>query len=299
MPDLEMHQEMIEARYNRRHIDIYIKEDLNSNPDTLAMVKQGVANINWWMEQETYKSKAARIEQLRKLDIDILVMDIFVGIAYVRQPELFTSVAAKLASRLKFNDKVQAVTAVSEVLAMLCYTGAFAITKASKYASLMLVSKLELTTSTHKFIDNAAYLPPMVCNPRTLTKNYDSGYLTHVDSLLLGKGNHHNGELCLDVLNLMNSVPLRLCTDFLSTVEEEPTFDLDTPEKVQQWHDFKEQSYKVYTLMVEQGNRFYLTHKPDKRGRIYSQGYHINYQGTSFKKAQVELADEEIVEGVP
>ena len=51
--------------------------------------------------------------------------------------------------------------------------------------------------------------------------------------------------------------------------------------------------------MVSQGNRFYLTHKVDKRGRIYAQGYHITTQGTAFKKAMIELAEPEFIEGAP
>ena len=51
--------------------------------------------------------------------------------------------------------------------------------------------------------------------------------------------------------------------------------------------------------MVQCGNKFYLNHKVDKRGRIYCSGYHITTQGTAFKKASIELAHEEIVTGTP
>jgi hypothetical protein len=139
----------------------------------------------------------------------------------------------------------------------------------------------------------------MVCSPLPLTHNYSSGYLTHNDSLILGSDNHHDGDICLDVLNTMNNVALKLDTDFLSTVEEMPTFEMDTQDKIDQWRAFKKNSYCFYTLMATQGNRFYLTHKVDKRGRIYASGYHINTQGTAFKKAMLELAKEELVEGVP
>ena len=97
----------------------------------------------------------------------------------------------------------------------------------------------------------------------------------------------------------MNKVALRLDTDFLSTVEEEPTFDLDTQDKEEGWAHFKKQSTYFYHMMATQGNRFYLTHKVDKRGRIYSHGYHINTQGSAFKKAMLELADAELIQGVP
>ena len=138
----------------------------------------------------------------------------------------------------------------------------------------------------------------MVCEPNELTNNYSSGYLTHNDSLILGKGNHHEGDICLDVLNKQNQTALRLDTDFLSKVEEEPTFTLDTGEKIDMWHQFKVQSYQFYTLIAKQRNHFYLTHKVDKRGRIYAQGYHISSQGSSFKKASIELAKQELVEGI-
>jgi len=166
-------------------------------------------------------------------------------------------------------------------------------------ASLMVVSCIPLSEELIKYIENSQYLPPMVCEPLPLTHNYSSGYLTHNDSLILGTGNHHGGDLCLDVLNTMNSVALKLDLDFLSTVEEEPTFDLDTQDKADQWAQFKEQSYMFYDLMHQNGNRLYLTHKVDKRGRIYACGYHISTQGTAFKKASLELANEELVEGVP
>jgi hypothetical protein len=233
------------------------------------------------------------------MDIKTMVLDMFVGIAYSQKPELFTSVSAQVASRLKFSDRTEAITTVAELLAVLCLTDAFDITKADKSASLMLVSRIPLPYGVVEFIRNSEYLPPMVCEPLELTHNYSSGYLTHNDSLILGTGNHHDGDICLDVLNTMNKVALKLDTHFLSTVEEEPTFELDNQDKTEQWHAFKQKSYEFYSLMVQQGNQFYLTHKVDKRGRIYAMGYHITTQGTAFKKAQLELVNEEIVTGCP
>ena len=52
----------------------------------------------------------------------------------------------------------------------------------------------------------------------------------------------------------------------------------------------------VIDLLVKEGNEFYLTHKYDKRGRIYCQGYHVTYQGAPWNKACIEFADQEIIE---
>ena len=42
-------------------------------------------------------------------------------------------------------------------------------------------------------------------------------------------------------------------------------------------------------------NDIYLTHKYDKRGRVYCQGYYISYHGTDWNKAVLELSNKEIV----
>ena len=292
-------QELNEERFNRKHIDVKIRTEIEASALMMAKVSQGVDLVNAYINGKYYESKMKRVDQLNGMDIQAVVMDIFVGIAYSLKPDLFTSVSAQMASRLKFNDQTAAITTVAELMAVLCQTDAFDITKEMKMSSLMVVSCIPLSDELIKFIENSQYLPPMVCEPLPLTHNYSSGYLTHNDSLILGSGNHHDGDICLDTLNTMSQVALQLDIDFLSKVEEEPTFELDSQDKVDQWNRFKKQSYGFYTLMADQGNQFYLNHKVDKRGRAYAHGYHITTQGTAFKKAMLEFATEELVEGVP
>jgi transcriptional regulator NrdR family protein len=293
-------QEMNEERFNRKHIDAKIRKQIEQSPEMQAKVEDGVRRVNRYIDTTySYASKNLRIEQIKGLCITDLVMDMFIGVAYCLRPVLFTSITAQMASRLRFNDKTEAITTVAELLAVLCQTDAFDIFKAHKMASLELVSCIPLGQNLVDFIEGSQYLPPMVVEPLELTHNYSSGYLTHNDSLILGQGNHHDGDLCLDTLNIMNKVPLKLDLQFLSQVEEEPTFALDTQEKTEQWARFKKQSYVFYDLMRQHGNRFHLTHKVDKRGRSYACGYHISSQGAPFKKAMLEFHHEEIVEGVP
>jgi len=290
---------MIELAYNRKHIDRKIRDAIEASPDIMQKVSDGVVLVQDYMGKAYYASKNIRINQLKGLDLYELVFDIFIGICYFNRPELLSSAAAQMASRLKFNDKVDAITTLAELLAVLCETDVFDIDKADAQASLMVVSRITLSDELMEFIENSRYLPPMVCVPLGLEDNFSSGYLTHKDGLVLGKGNNHSGDLCLDVLNTMNQVALSLNTQFLSKVEEEPTFDLIEPEQIEQWGVFKRQSYAAYRLMAGAGNKFFLTHKVDMRGRIYSQGYFINTEGVAFKKASVELHHKELVTGVP
>lgn len=300
MSVLQVHlQESNEIRFSRKHIDQKIRKEIQSNPDMMEKVAHGIRLINEYRSKQYYSSKNIRIAQLSGMDMGKVVLDLFVGISYSQQEELFTSVTGQLAGRLQLDDKKDAITTVAELVAVLALTDAFDIVKADKFASLMIQSYIPLSKELIGYINNSLYLPPMVCKPLELNSNYNNGHLTHNDSLILGKGNHHDGDICLDVLNTMNSVALKLDTQFLSTVEEVPNHELETDDQKEQWQQFKEQSYMFYKLMVKQGNQFWFTHKVDKRGRIYAQGYQITTQGSSFKKASVELANEELVNGVP
>lgn len=320
-------QQSIESRYNRKHINGYIRDALTNNPTTGEMILKGINLLNQWLSGTYYESKQNRLNQIKGMDLEQLVYEILVGIAYCLKPELFTSVTSRLASKLGFSDKREGIQTMAEMIAVLCYTDAFNITKAHAHASLMVESCLGLPDELIKFIEQSEYLPPMVCEPLELKSNFSSGYLSHKDSVILSRGNnanHHNGNVCLDVLNKVNRVALSLDTDFLRSVEEECTIEdeanieklrttvtkagrLRTEDEVQEairqqkanWANFKAKSAEIYMLMHECDNEFYLTHKVDKRGRIYSQGYHINTQGSAYKKASVELAKKEVVLGVP
>jgi len=292
-------QEMNEERFNRKHIDAKIRKHIESDATLIQKVEEGIEKVTAFLAGTYHASKQKRLQTIQSMDIRTLVMDLFVGVAYFLKAELFTSVSSQLAARLKLSDRTEAIACVAEILAVLCQTDAFDIYKEGKRGSLMLQSRIDLGDRLVEFIENSQYLPPMVCEPLELTHNFSSGYLTHNDSLVLGSGNHHDGDLCLDVLNTMNKVVLSVDTQFLSTVEEEPSFELDSEMKRDNWTAFKKQSYYFYSLLEQQGNRFYLTHKVDKRGRIYACGYHLNTQGTPFKKAMLEFAEPQLVEGVP
>ena len=292
-------QSDVESHYSRLQLEDQLRESIEGCQEAQERISAGIVYVTEFMEKEFFESKAARIAQLKHLNLATLVRDVFVATAYCQTPELFTTISAQLAGRLGFTDRVEGIQTAAELLAVLCQTDAYDIVKADRGASLVIESRIPLSAAVLESIKRSQYLPPMVCVPRPLEHNFQSGYLTHDDSLILGKGNDHGGDICRPVLDTCNRVALRLDPEFLAQVEEEPTYDLNTAEKVDQWQVFKTQSAGFYQLMQDLGNRFHLTHKVDKRGRIYAQGYHITTQGTSYKKAMLELADPEFVTGVP
>ena len=314
-------QEDVEQRFNRKLIDKKIRTFINEDISALDKITKGVKTLSEWMDGHYYDSKMERIKLLKQLDLTRIVEDTFVHIAYVQTPQQFTGVTAALAERLGFDDKRDSILSCAEIVTVLADTDAFDIIKRHRDAPIEILNRLKLPDEIVVFINQSHYMPPMVCEPLELENNYDSGYLTIKESLVLGKGNHHDGNICLDVLNTLNKVKLKLDMDFLLNVEEEPSKEF-TIERVikdgiedgrylteaqaavivktqlDNWHHFKPQSEKIYKLMYDLGNEFHLTHKVDKRGRIYAQGYHISTQGTPYKKAMVELANEELVTGI-
>lgn len=292
-------QESNEYRYCRHHLRKHLEEELWEHPSNEAKVRHGVLLLEHWLSQDYYESKNIRLAQLKNLDLDRLVRDIFISIAQIPNRETFVSATAQIARHLDFDDRTSAITTIAEITAVLCETDAFDIIKESARASLQIENRLQLSNHAVAAINRAMFPLPMVCPPRLLRTNFESGYLSFNNSVLLGRANSYSEDVCLDVINTQNQIELRLDTEFLSTVEELPSHQLDTVEKEQNWAQFKQESYGVYHLIAQQGNAFYLTNKWDTRGRMYCVGYHVTTQGTPFKKAMIELAHTEIVEGVP
>jgi hypothetical protein len=294
--DLQIKNEYV---FSRKHIDGYIAQAIQESPANENKVAVGTKLIKDWMAGDYYATKNARITQLVSLDIEQLVREIFICIAYYQQEELFVGVSGQLAIKMGFDNHADSIKTMAEILAVLCQTDAFDINKDSDASSLMIQSKISLPVEITQLIARSMYMPPMVCPPDLVETNFESAHLTFNDGLLLGHDNNHSGDLCLDIINNQNQTALQLNSEFLHTVPELPTHDLSNVMKLDQWTQFIEQSKEVYALILMQGNQFWLNTKPDTRGRLYAQGYHVTTQGSPYKKAMIELAYEEVVEGVP
>lgn len=238
----------------------------------------------------SYESKNLRLAKWRPDEGELyeVVLATFTVILE-QQVMTYQSIAGIISGRIKMRDTVERVTTAAEIIALICRTGLLSMHKQGPGLSTMISTEFELPGEFPVCEDHMPLLEP----PEKITQNFTDEF----GSLILGgKVNFHNGDICLDHINRMNAIPLQMNRPLLRLVEEQPKKVRDTAKKRQQWLDFKKKSYRVYTLVVRKGNRFYLPHKPDKRGRSYAVGYHVTTQGSSFKKASVQLADEEIVE---
>jgi hypothetical protein len=147
------------------------------------------------------------------------------------------------------------------------------------------------------------YPMPMLVEPKEVKENRDSGYLTTKSSIIL-KHNHTEDDVCLDHINRMNRVPLTINHqtswmvdnhwEGLDHKKDDETVE-DYALRVQAFRKYTATSYDIMEHLAVADDRFYLTNKYDKRGRTYSQGYHVNPQGADWNKSVIELADKELI----
>lgn len=288
-------QRRTEHMYSKKNINDVVLLDLQSEPDVLTKIEQAVELITEWMHQDHYREKNARLIQLHERDITEIVEQMLVVCTLVHGPVLFTQVVGEVTGALKMSNKIEGTKTAAEIMTFLAEVDLIDIFKQDKYSPLFVCPVYGLEDETVRFIERTKYLPPMVCEPNEVTKNFDGAYLTEKSSMILGKGNHHDGDICLDSINKFNQVPLSLNQTLLTTLSETPKREFNDPEHREQWTKFVKDSYATYKDLIQVGNKFWLTHKTDKRGRTYSQGYHVNTQGNQFRKAIIEFTEKEVI----
>lgn len=245
------------------------------------------------------ESKNKRIRQVEStVDLEDTVMKMVAKLIEIGKPVMMTSFMGQAAGYLGFADTKEAVTTIGEITYYLAKAGLVRLFRETERSPVYIEYPEEVCTDLSDFVKVTQYLQPSLVEPKKLEHNRSSGYLTvNTGSLILGGAiNHHNQNICLDSLNKFNSVPLSLDVRMVKELDYGNGEGIEDPDDLEQFLEFKRATAKVYAELVSQGNKFWLTHKTDKRGRTYSQGYHCTTQGDEYRKAVVELADKEYVE---
>lgn len=165
------------------------------------------------------------------------------------------------------------------------------------------IMKFGISPDVQRDLDRYQYPLPMVVEPKKLETNRDTGYYTATNSAIL-RDNHHDGDICLDHLNKVNKTKFRINANVALTIKnkwrnlDKPKADEPEGEYQKRVKAFEKYDRTAHDVMQHLGlaneGEFYLTHKVDKRGRTYCQGYVVNYQGTAWNKAVIEFANQEV-----
>ena len=171
------------------------------------------------------------------------------------------------------------------------------------YDTEMFITKYDLTDDVKDRLDKYQYPLPMIIEPNKVNSNFDTGYET-IKNLVVLNGNKRilaYKDLCLDHINRANKVALTFNFDLINSyihedVVRKPNEDFDDYKLRKRQSDvFYNSSLEVMDGIASLTDSIYLTHKYDRRGRCYASGYHVNTQGTDYNKAVLELVNKELI----
>ena len=291
-----MNQSSIEYTLHPYHIskDIqeYLLDKYTDEIDNLTTsLREYISQCYWDSKNERLK---AINKDLTKVILNILTQTVLIASDYVPLLSICSSVSFGL-------NKYHDIQTCADVLWLINQTDLILIDVVDD--TRYIKSNMELPDELVNRLTLMCVLPPMLVKPRTLRHNKSCGYLTinSKDSLILGdKENYHDECISLDVLNTLNSQAYQLDLDICYKFQKEfkSEFDKDTDEYLNQRKTY-ERAKEQFEFFLDkiQDKTIFFTHKVDKRGRVYSQGYQFNTQGSSYEKACINLKTKEFVEG--
>jgi hypothetical protein len=278
-----------EETYSRKNIREYIYEEVAEESTTDCELI-----LAHYLSKSYYSSKNIRIAPLWNVNHQEIVLDIFSVIFPLEGQQSIQNIVGQIGPLLGYEDITMGVKTASELVILMAETDLWDVHLASdsETGSITIESNYTLSDKTKQLIEKCKYLPPMVCTPDVVVDNNTSGYLTFNESVVLN--DRHELPIGLDVLNIMNNTSLSIDEYMLEYIEESKK-TLDTSEKRLQFESLSKESEQVYVDMLIKGNKFNMVHAYDSRGRSYCKGYHINYQGTQYKKSLINLHKKVII----
>ena len=167
------------------------------------------------------------------------------------------------------------------------------------------ISLFDIDPQVKKEMEMYQFPLPMIVEPAKVKNNHTNGYLKVNNTSLLLNNSFHKEDICLDHINRVNRVPLSVDLDVAFNIKNVwKNLDKKSPKetikefhkRVKNYQNYMKTAYTVMELLVQEGNKIYLTHAYDKRGRTYSRGYHVLDQGNDWNKACIQFYNKEVIE---
>lgn len=167
------------------------------------------------------------------------------------------------------------------------------------------ITVYDIDSKVKKDLEMYQFPLPMIVEPKKVKNNHSNGYLKCGNSSLLLNDSYHKEDICLDHINRVNRVPLSIDLDTAYNCKNQwKNLDKKLPkeslkefrQRVKNFEKYMQTAYRVMEILTQEGNKVYLTHAYDKRGRTYSRGYHFLDQGNDWNKACVQFFNKEFIE---
>lgn len=266
--------------------------DYLDSHEVLPEIQKAINLIwEWSCIDHGYESKNARIREWNQnnqgmgdsFDFYEIVTHIFSGCLLNPDGMTYQAMIGYISGNIGCKDPLDRAKCAAEVIALCYQAELIEITKISQ-KTFMITTEFELPVEIPEYDKHL----PLFRKPSEVS---------HIP-ILGNQFKKHEGDVCRQHIDKMNSIPLALEFRVIADIPETPK-ELETDEQKDQWGDFLHRSHLAYAEVAKHDpaeQPFYLEHNHDTRGRCYCSGYYINYQGSSFKKAIVQLANKEVVQ---
>ncbi|RLB94661.1 MAG: hypothetical protein DRH26_00470 [Deltaproteobacteria bacterium] len=242
--------------------------------------------FKWSCKDHGYESKNRRIKEwnqniscFHKIDYYELICKIFTSLIIHQEGMTYQAMIGYIAGDIGCAAPLDRAKCASEVIAIAYQCDLIKITQVSD-KTMMITTNYMLGESIPDFPKHR----PEFKKPEPILFN----------SILGNQLKQHDADTCIDHINKMNAIPLTLEYRVITDMEETSKAVIEYQEQLDEWEKFKQESLELYNEITKH-KEFFLKHSTDTRGRCYCKGYYVNYQGSSFKKAIVQLANKEIV----
>lgn len=264
-----------EVKWLMDHLDQY---------SILPEMQEAMDKVEEWANWDHgYQSKNQRIQEWSTVIEDIygIVTHIFAGTLLNPEGMTYQAMIGYISGSIGCKDPLDRAKCAAEIIALCYQANLITITKVSD-KTMLITTEFDLGIEIPEFGKHI----PQFKKPEPVAYNPILGNLFK----------QHDMDTSTDHIDRMNAIPLVLEHRVLEELPESLTkTEFDTDEQKEQWIDFVRRSWETYGLAMKH-EQFYLNHSFDTRGRCYCSGYYINYQGSSYKKAIVQLANKEIIQ---
>lgn len=145
-------------------------------------------------------------------------------------------------------------------------------------------------------VKGAQGLPPLTTPYNHNNSIYSNPYPDNTlhSCLVRHSGVSDKDDTCLDLLQTMNNIPLKLNPYALENCKQKSPKEIGGGFMARK---NQEEMNKAQLSMQEEfkDKTFYMPWFYDSRGRFYDFGYLIKIQGTEYQKSVIQFADEEVI----
>lgn len=251
-------------------VDLKLEIEVHYEPllaEIHSRVSQWLVDYKSGLWGKTYESKDIRLSKV-EANLDDIPLWVLVSVAS-NSVETLQTCSARLGSFLE-DETLLAIKTGAEILSI-CDGLGYEIERPiyGQGNTFMVTCKLDRLSEVLSLQALEFYPMPELAIPYCPKSNAQ---------VLLGhRENRHENSLNMSVLSILSTVGYRL-TPIAAMTEDKPEGVRDTD-----WDNYLEQCEIV---KAELGSKpFYFKWAYDKRGRVYSKGYHINIQSSEYHKA--------------